>query len=214
MLYPLIPSNKPTPNEQRLALLILFIFVTTITYTGYRLLVVPHINLNQEVETLTAREQSLNRSLGQNEALELEIQEWKTLLNKDNNVLLNERQINLASAALQNKIANIVQSYNTGESTCNIQRQGLHSESEDSFIRIIVNIDMLCTLDKLQAVFYDIEQNNPILILDNINIKSGRRSSRSSRSESQLNITFDVAGFIENIDTELAPKNPNLSETL
>ncbi|WP_435806331.1 type II secretion system protein GspM [Shewanella psychromarinicola] len=209
MLYPLIPSNKPTSNEQILAVFILLIFITTIAYLGYRLLVVPHINLNQEVETLNAREQSLNRSLGQNEALELEIQEWKALLNKDSNVLLNERQVNLASAALQNKIASIVQSYNTDESTCNIQRQGLNSKNEDSFIRIIVTINMSCSLEKLQAVFYDIEQNNPILILDNINIKS---RGRGQRSESQLNITFDAAGFIENIDTERAPKNQNLSE--
>ncbi|MFT5421701.1 MAG: hypothetical protein ACI9D5_002459 [Candidatus Endobugula sp.] len=209
MLYPLIPSNKPTPNEQRLAVFILLIFVTTIAYLGYRLLVVPHINLNQEVETLNAREQSLNRNLGQNVALELEIQEWKALLNKDSNVLLNERQVNLASAALQSKIASIVQSYNS-ESTCNIQRQGLKSENEDSFIRIIVTITMRCSLEKLQAVFYEIEQNNPILILDNINIKSG---GRGQKSESQLNITVDVAGFIENIDTERAPENPNKSET-
>jgi general secretion pathway protein M len=71
---------------------------------------------------------------------------------------------------------------------------------EDNFTRIIIEVNMTVTIDALRTILYDIETATPLIIIDNIRIKTGakRTNSNTKKLESGylLTVNFKASSFV------------------
>ncbi|MCK5191111.1 MAG: type II secretion system protein M [Methylococcales bacterium] len=78
--------------------------------------------------------------------------------------------------------------------------QVLPGRNEDGLNRVTVKVRMSGDIEALRSVLHDIESSVPILIVDQIDIRPVRgkrnRKTRKIESSNQLNINFQVAGFM------------------
>lgn len=100
----------------------------------------------------------------------------------------------IAAAALQERVKSVVtQSGGTLTST-----QVLSAEAEQGFKRIAVNVRMAVSMDALQRVLYELENNIPYLLADDIVILArgvGKRR-RSTQAVDLLDVRFSLYGFM------------------
>ncbi len=78
--------------------------------------------------------------------------------------------------------------------------QVLPGRNEDGLNRVTVKVRMSGDIEALRSVLHDIESSVPILIVDQIDIRPVRgkrnRKTRKIESSNQLNINFQIAGFM------------------
>jgi general secretion pathway protein M len=100
----------------------------------------------------------------------------------------------LVAAQLQNRIRSVVQA--TGAKLSSTQV--LQGADEQGFRRISVRVSMACSIADLQKIFHQLEGGRPYLFLDNIDIsgEQARRRPGDPAAREDLNVSFDVFGFI------------------
>lgn len=100
----------------------------------------------------------------------------------------------LVAAELQNRIRSIVQA--TGAKLSSTQV--LQGTDEASFRRIGVRVTMTCNVIDLQKIFHQLEGGRPYLFLDNVDVsgEQARRRSGEGGGREDLNVSFDVYGFM------------------
>ena len=78
--------------------------------------------------------------------------------------------------------------------------QVLPGRNEDGLNRVTVKVRMSGDIEALRSVLQDIESSMPVMIVDQIDIRPVRgkrnRKTRKIESSNQLNINFQVAGFM------------------
>jgi general secretion pathway protein M len=100
----------------------------------------------------------------------------------------------LAAAALQDRVKSIV----TNSGGTLTSTQVLPTVAEQGFKRVIVNVRMAVTVDALQRVLYELENNLPYLLADNIIILSrgaGKRRRKVTAVDS-LDVRFNLYGYM------------------
>jgi general secretion pathway protein M len=100
----------------------------------------------------------------------------------------------LVAAELQNRIRSIVQA--TGAKLSSTQV--LQGSDEANFRRISVRVTMTCNVVDLQKIFHQLEGGRPYLFLDNVDVsgEQARRRSGERGEREDLNVSFDVYGFM------------------
>ncbi|ATG90463.1 type II secretion system protein GspM [Methylomonas koyamae] len=139
----------------------------------------------QRQQTIAARRDSVAQNL---DFLHQQFQEQGYLSDSDTE--------SLASAELQNIIKTAVTDAG-GQLT---STQGLPGKAEDGFMRILVKVRMSCSMEALRAVLHTLENNVPLLLVDQLDISPVRgtrnRSSNKLEPSSQLNVSFQVVSFM------------------
>ena len=78
--------------------------------------------------------------------------------------------------------------------------QVLPGRNEDGLNRVTVKVRMSGDIEALRSVLQDIESSMPVMIVDQIDIRPVRgkrnRKTRKIESSNQLNINFQIAGFM------------------
>ena len=78
--------------------------------------------------------------------------------------------------------------------------QALPVSSDDNFNKITVRVRMTGTSEALRAVLYKIETSEPLIIIDQIDIRPMRgtrnRMTRQIESSNELNINFQAVSFM------------------
>lgn len=103
----------------------------------------------------------------------------------------------LAAAALQERVKSVVtRSGGTLSST-----QVLPAESTQGFKRVTVSVRMAVSIEALQRVLYDLENDLPYLLADEIVILSRgarkrRRKNQPELAVDQLDVRFNLYGFM------------------
>ncbi|GMQ95911.1 MAG: hypothetical protein BMS9Abin14_383 [Gammaproteobacteria bacterium] len=100
----------------------------------------------------------------------------------------------LAAAALQERVKSVVTS-SAGTLT---STQVLPTKPEQGFKRIIVNVRMAVSMDALQRVFYELENDLPYLLVDDIVILSrgARKRRQSTQAVDLLDVRFNLYGYM------------------
>ncbi|MFO1152195.1 MAG: type II secretion system protein GspM [Rhodospirillales bacterium] len=101
----------------------------------------------------------------------------------------------LVAAQLQNRIRSVVQA--TGAKLASTQV--LQAAEEANFRRISVRVTMTCSVIDLQKIFHQLEGGRPYLFLDNVDVsgeQARRRSGEGGSVREDLNVSFDVYGFM------------------
>lgn len=117
--------------------------------------------------------------------------------NLDRYVLVQESEP-LAAAALQARMKSVA----TSSGGTLTSTQVLPTETEQGFKRVIVNVRMAVSTDALQRVLYELENNLPYLLTDDIVILSrgARKRRRTAQGVDLLDVRFNLYGYMR--DTE------------
>ena len=141
-----------------------------------------------------ARYSRLSTQIG---ALQSAVGELEQADNLDRYVLVQESEP-LAAAALQARMKSVV----TSSGGTLTSTQVLPTETEQGFKRVIINVRMAVSTDALQRVLYELENNLPYLLTDDIVILSrgARKRRRTTQSVDLLDVRFNLYGYMR--DTE------------
>lgn len=108
--------------------------------------------------------------------------------------LLSQNSEPLAAAELQERVkAAVTRSGGTLSST-----QVLPADGEQGFKRIVVSVRMAVSIDALQGVLYDLENDLPYLLTDDVVILSrgARKRRRQAQPVDSLDVRFNLVGFM------------------
>jgi hypothetical protein len=134
-----------------------------------------------------------SRLSAQIDALRSTVGELQQTDDLDRYVLAQESEP-LAAAALQERVKSVVtRSGGTLSST-----QVLPTITEQGFKRVIVNIRMAVSIDALQRVLYELENDLPYLLADDVVILSrgARKRRKPTQGVDQLDVRFNLSGFM------------------
>ena len=131
------------------------------------------------------------------EALRSAVVELEQAGNLDRYVLAQKSEP-LAAAALQDRMKSVV----TSSGGTLTSTQVLPTEAERGFKRVIVNVRMAVSMDALQGVLYEFENDLPYLLADNIVILSrgARKRRRATQSVDLLDVRFNLYGYMRDAD--------------
>jgi general secretion pathway protein M len=137
-----------------------------------------------------ARYSRLSTQIGALQSVVGELEQTDSL---DRYVLVQESEP-LAAAALQARMKSVV----TSSGGTLTSTQVLPTETEQGFKRVIVNVRMAVSTDALQRVLYELENDLPYLLTDDIVILSrgARKRRRATQSVDLLDVRFNLYGFM------------------
>jgi len=190
-------ERLPRTQRRILAVLLLLLALAAVV----RVLVVPiwstylgNRDAIAQSEDNIVRYSRLSTQIG---ALQSAVGELEQADNLDPYVLVQESEP-LAAAALQARMKSVV----TSSGGTLTSTQVLPTETEQGFKRVIVNVRMAVSTDALQRVLYELENNLPYLLTDDIVILSrgARKRRRTTQGVDLLDVRFNLYGYMR--DTE------------
>jgi general secretion pathway protein M len=186
-------AQLPRVQRRILAVLLLLVAVGAVV----RLVVLPiWTTFAQNRDAIAQTEDNIarySRLSTQVEALRSIVDELEQADNLDRYVISQESEP-LAAAALQDRIKSAV----TNSGGTLTSTQVLPTVADQGFKRVIVNVRMAVSVDALQRVLYELENNLPYLLTDDIVILSrgARKRRRKATAVDALDVRFNLYGFM------------------
>ena len=186
-------ARLPRAQRRILAVLLLLVCVAVVV----RVLVVPiwstyigNRDAIAEIEDSIARYSRLSAQVDRLRATVGELQQSDDLAR----FVLAQESEPLAAAALQERVKAVVTS-SAGTLT---STQVLPTKPEQGFKRIVVNVRMAVSTDALQRVFYELENDLPYLLVDDIVIlsRAARKRRPSAQAVDLLDVRFNLYGYM------------------
>lgn len=148
-----------------------------------------------EMKEMNFRLQRYHQIASRKESINNSIEQLKRQY-ESQNLFSNHDTVALASADLQKFIKNAISTAG-GQLT---STQVLPSRSENGLRQITVKVRMSGDMETLRSVLHEIETAKPVMIVNQMDIRPmrGRRNrmSRIIKASNQLNVSFDVLGFM------------------
>lgn len=114
---------------------------------------------------------------------------------------LPESSVELATAALTQRLETVVAQASPGNRSCAItNRSPFPQGGSDRFPRVVVQVALRCGVPETTAVLHALESGDPRLFVDNLNILAQGSSFRTAGGEDQsggLNVTFELSGYLK-----------------
>jgi hypothetical protein len=111
----------------------------------------------------------------------------------DNGNYLEDKSPSLVAAELQKQLKTLIES-NGGYL---VSTHVITTADDELFPKVTIKIHMQAEMDTLQAVFYQLAVNKPILFTSNVQIQKRNTSSRRKQANAgKLEVRFDVTGYI------------------
>lgn len=79
-----------------------------------------------------------------------------------------------------------------------ISTQVIPDHAEDQFIRIAVKVRLTCSMEILRQILHETESSQPILFVEDLNIRPIRLPGGGGRKgpKERLSVDFDVVGYM------------------
>ncbi len=158
----------------------------------------PMLSMGQQLQDLREQELKLRMIAAQRPQIEIRLAAIK-LLETNNPGFLPEASVELASAALAQRLESLTNAVTTDKAACSIsQRTPTPVTTPESYQRVVVQVRMLCGMGDFSALLHSIESGRPQLFVDNLNIISRHDFADANRSEANgpLDISFDLYGYL------------------
>ena len=157
------------------------------TYTGNRDAIIQTEDNIARYSRLSTQVHALRSAVGELEQADI----------LDRYVLAQESEP-LAAAALQDRMKSVVSS---GGGTLT-STQVLPTEAEQGFKRVIVNVRMAVSTDALQRVLFELENDLPYLLIDDVVILSrgARKQRRRTQAVDLLDVRFNLYGYMRDVE--------------
>ncbi len=115
----------------------------------------------------------------------------------DSALFLDQSSLSLSAAELTRTLRAYVRSEAQHGDLCRVLATENRAPPEDEpFEQVTVNVRMTCPLDDLVKIIYALEQNTPMVFVDQLIIQQrGGRTRRGMRVDQALEVRFDMFGF-------------------
>ncbi len=162
----------------------------------YTVLIQPAISARskntERIEDLMLQSSKFTLSSQESDSLKEKIANLKNQNPNKNNFLQNKAPA-IVAADLQKKIKALVES--SGGNL--VSTHALTDGKEELFSKITVKVRMRTDMNALRDVFYQIAISEPLLFTENILIQKSRaRSRKKQRVDNQIEVRFDVSGYM------------------
>ena len=190
-----MPVLSP-PLSRALALAIL-IGMLAVAYLGVvQPIVETRADQREQLDGLEAALSRYRRVSQQRPAREAELASLKQRAAAEDGLLRGANET-LMAAAVQNRIKELVASAQGEVKSMQI----LPAQSDGHLRRITVRGQMAMTVEATQRLFHELEGGEPLLFLDNVNIRSmqesRRRRERDRAGDDMLDLRVDVYGYAQ-----------------
>jgi len=164
-------------------------------------LVVPHMQLRDELIELRDQEARFRAAAQQQPALQERLDEVAQAEAR-NPGFLPESSFDLATAALMQRLETVVGDVTSDTNRCQVvNKTPFKSRTKERFERVTVKVRMRCEIEEFSAVLHEIEGGSPQLFVSELNIVA-RRPTVTRRQPDQivprgyLDISFDLFGYL------------------
>lgn len=178
------------------AVALLFVFV----FGCYFLVINPYIglinNYRSEIVSLDDKIELFNALVKQKDAFQRQLTAVKSN-HATSQYFIKAKTITLASAALQQKIKQVVQAQNgqlvSTQVSLPVNSLATENDKQNSRDRgVSVKVNMKATIESMYQIFYTLESGSPLVVIDNVSISRVHQGRRLNVSSSQSQELLDV----------------------
>lgn len=193
-LLPNLENNRP------LAIALLVIVLILVYFIGFHWFVVRHLEAAGQVDALEAHAARFKAAVARRADLEDRLDELQAD-RLDSALFLPESNFNVAAAGLTRRLRDIIQSEADDTDLCRIvSTTNRSSDDDERFEQVTLNVRLNCPLPDLSRILYQLEDNVPLIFVDNLIINQRTPADRAGRRGSdgygQLDARFDIYGFL------------------
>jgi len=194
----LLPDRE---NNKPLAIGLLLIAVMLVYLGGVHWFVVRHLDLTQEIERLEQSVARFKAAVARRPDLETRLAELRSE-RLDNALFLQQSNFNTAAAALVRQLRESIAEQAEDPELCTVSATQNRIEPEpERFEQVTVNVRMSCPLPDMVRILYALEDNVPLIFVDNLIVNQRMSADRRGRrvgvdAYGQLDVRFDMYGFL------------------
>jgi hypothetical protein len=179
------------------SLLILLLFIAVF----YSVLIAPALSARSDyhetLDDLQFQYSRIHNSLRTIDNIRMELDQLR-LAQPDQQGFFQEKAESLVAADMQQTINELVNT-SGGELVSTQLARTSGDSSEAEFPKLTINVHMRATIEALQKLLYQVMINDPVLVLDSLQIHAptiaGPRG-RARQTAAQLDVRFDMSAFV------------------
>jgi general secretion pathway protein M len=194
----LLPDRE---NNKPLAIGLLLIALMLVYLGGVHWFVVRHMDLTQEIERLEQSVARFKAAVARRPDLEARLSELRSE-RLDNALFLQQSNFNTAAAALVRQLRESIAEQAEDAELCTVSATQNRIDAEpERFEQVTVNVRMSCPLPDMVRILYALEDNVPLIFVDNLIVNQRMSADRRGRrvgveAYGQLDVRFDMYGFL------------------
>lgn len=189
----------PPPGKgQVLALCLLFVVGTLIYFAGFSGFFSERAEINEQIALLLEDQQAARAKLAQRDELEKRIGQV-TEFEASNTYFLAEDSFDLAAAALNSKLKQVIQDKAQNQQRCNVvSSQNQRLPNNEPFERVTIQVRLRCDLEDLSRIVYELENATPLLFISEINLYQQPvfDAGIALQQMGNMDARFDLSGYI------------------
>lgn len=198
-LLPNLENNRP------LAIGLFIIAAVLVYFLCFHWFVMRHVEMHRQVNQLEHSAARFKAAVARQGPLEEQLEQLRAE-RMDSALFLDERNANIAAAGLTRILRELIHEEADDDSLCSIvSTTNQPSRDPERFEQVTVNVRMNCPLPDLTRILYRLENNVPLIFVDNLTIiqrvpaeQVGRR--RGAVNYGQLEARFGMYGFLPQQD--------------
>ncbi|MGD9021449.1 MAG: type II secretion system protein GspM [Lysobacterales bacterium] len=182
-------------NSRATALMLLVIAVLLAYLLFFHWFVLRHLDYAEEIGELREQLGRFHAVAAQRETLQQQLAGIRGS-DSDAALFLSQATFDEAAAAMSSVIGDLVST--EADDTCRItSRQPIPSRVQERFQRVTVNVRMRCDAEDFLGILHGMETGVPLMLVDDVNIiKPRARRSRDAVAQGELDIRFNVSGYL------------------
>lgn len=193
-LLPELKDNRP------LAIGLLLIVLALVYLIGFHWFVVRHAELSDEISSLEDHAARFKAAVARQPGLESQLNELESE-RLDSALFLPEGSFNVAAAGLTRRLRDTIAREADDVELCTIVSTTNRPDAEpERFEKVTLNARLTCPLPDLVRILYQLEDNVPLIFIDgliiNQRVPADRAGRRGSGGYGQLDVRFDMYGFL------------------
>ncbi len=194
----LLPDRE---NNRPLAIGLLVITMILVYLLGFHWFIVRHADYGQQIGQLESQAARFKAAVARRPLLEDRLEELR-VERLDSALFLPQTNFNTAAAALVRRLRETISSEAEQADLCTVTAtQNRPDADPERFEQVTVNVRMSCPLPDLVRIFYELENNVPLIFVDNLVVSQRLTRDRRQRrgdieAYGQLDVRFNMYGFL------------------
>lgn len=193
----LLPEAR---NSRFLAVVLLLIVALVVYAVGVHWwFVSPHLAIADQMQDLGEQQQRFRQMAGQRAAIEKRLAEVRTF-EQNNQSFLADADANSAFSDITQRLKQAIGARVKDENRCSIvSNSNFKGGEEELYQRVTIQVRMRCDLEPIAGIFYDLENGNPYLFVEQMMIyrqQGGYVPPGTKLAPTALDIRFNLSGYL------------------
>lgn len=156
----------------------------------------PMLAMGDQIQSLRDEQLALRMEIAQRPALEAELARVQAF-EAGNTAYLPEANLQLAQAALVQRLESVVSAASPQPGACQITaRTPTEKRGNEPFQRAIVQVRLRCGMGELAAVLHALESGSPQLFVENLDILSRASYLGAAQEGGAMDVSFELSGYL------------------